>query len=517
MTESKLNLKYSDDENDDDYDSSEDDYLNNKNYTKIASSVSLNDENIIQKKLRSMDIRMDNILYNLNMEVNWNDITRGNPISLNKFRYLIPDIRLIQDYKKEREKKLKKHGNTSIPEEPDNTVYGVNENILENIDLNKNLSPKDIFYTLLSFYKNQISNYINESELLISRWIRFCSDPNPNEMESLQELFENAHSIIYTNLRDSIKRYTNLNLFDTELKIKLKSKMNIKSNTEEEIKKEKEKIKEEFYSKVDFKLGYDITDFLVYIHHYIGKLYLEKPIQLYFINQKLLVKSELFDLLKNYEIVQSEKNIRLLPDSLQFLNKVNTEIPLKLCSYDTFFKKCSALLRHYKIDTEVSAEDGRRLAYEIDFYFNELFNDHLIDIQSYLDKNAQKQRKNDKLNSIKSKENDDDQKTFYVNMPTYIRKADWIDDIQINPEFSDEYYSYNKWLFKEKEFDYELKLNYELIKINNLKKCILKLQDITRSRFNEFSTYSDFEAVDKKSPLNNSEIKPQFEIKRSTS
>ena len=56
-----------------------------------------------------------------------------------------------------------------------------------------------------------------------------------------------------------------------------------------------------------------------------------------------------------------------------------------------------------------------------------------------------------------------------------------------------------------------------MIKINNLKKCILKLQDITRSRFNEFSTYSDFEAVDKKSPLNNSEIKPQFEIKRSTS
>jgi len=42
-------------------------------------------------------------------------------------------------------------------------------------------------------------------------------------MESLQELFENAHSIIYTNLRDSIKRYTNLNLFHTELKIKLKN------------------------------------------------------------------------------------------------------------------------------------------------------------------------------------------------------------------------------------------------------------------------------------------------------
>jgi len=62
MTESKPNLKYSDDENDD-YDSNEDDYLNNKNYTKISSSVSLNEENIIQKKLRSMDIRMDNVLF----------------------------------------------------------------------------------------------------------------------------------------------------------------------------------------------------------------------------------------------------------------------------------------------------------------------------------------------------------------------------------------------------------------------------------------------------------------------
>ena len=33
------------------------------------------------------------MLYNLNTEVNWNDITRGNPITLNKYRYLIPDIR----------------------------------------------------------------------------------------------------------------------------------------------------------------------------------------------------------------------------------------------------------------------------------------------------------------------------------------------------------------------------------------------------------------------------------------
>jgi len=63
--------------------------------------------------------------------------------------------------------------------------------------------------------------------------------------------------------------------------------MNIKSKIEEDIKKEKDKIKNEFYSKVDFKLGYDITDFLVYIRHYIGKLYLEKPIQWFFICQKV--------------------------------------------------------------------------------------------------------------------------------------------------------------------------------------------------------------------------------------
>ncbi len=106
----------------------------------------------------------------------------------------------------------------------------------------------------------------------------------------------------------------------------------------------------------------------------------------------------MFDLLKNYEITKSQKNIRLLPDSLQFLDKVTKEIPLKLCPYETFFKKCSSLLRHYKIDTSISAEDGRRLAYEIDFYFNEMFNDHLIDIQSYIDRNTQKEKENEKKN-----------------------------------------------------------------------------------------------------------------------
>jgi len=35
-----------------------------------------------------------------------------------------------------------------------------------------------------------------------------------------------------------------------------------------------------------------------------------------------------------------------------------------------------------------------------------------------------------------------------VNMPSCIRNADWIDEIQINPEFSDEYYGYNEWLLK---------------------------------------------------------------------
>jgi len=122
----------------------------------------------------------------------------------------------------------------------------------------------------------------------------------------------------------------------------------------------------------------------------------------------------MFDLLKNYEIVKSEKNIRLLPNSLQFLDKISMEIPLKLCSCETFFQKCSSLLQHYKINTSISAEDGRRLAFEIDFYFNEMFNDHLIDIQSYLDRNAQKEEENNNENEEKSKENDD-QKSFYGN------------------------------------------------------------------------------------------------------
>jgi len=34
------------------------------------------------------------------------------------------------------------------------------------------------------------------------------------------------------------------------------------------------------------------------------------------------------------------------------------------------------------------------LAYEIDFYFNELFNDHLINIQEYIDKNKEKEEEN---------------------------------------------------------------------------------------------------------------------------
>ncbi|ORX43353.1 hypothetical protein BCR36DRAFT_360975, partial [Piromyces finnis] len=486
-----------------------------KNNIKIESNISLNEENIIQKKLRSMDIRMNNLIYNLDNEVKWNDIIRGNPSCLNKYRYLIPDIRKIHDYKNVREKKIKKHKNSSILNTPDNTVYGVNESIFKNIDLNKNITSKDIFYTLLSFYKNQIRELLNESELLISRWIRFCNNPKLNEMESVQEIFENAHSIIYNNLRDAIKRYSNLKLFATELKIKLKNKMNIKAKSKEEAQKEEEKIKNDFYSKADFKLGFDVTDFLVYLHHYLGKIYLEKPLQWYFTCQKLLVKSEMFDLLRNYEIIKNKKNIQLLPDSLQFLDKVNMEIPLKLCSYEIYFQKYSSLLRHFKIDSSIFAEDGRRLAYEIDFCFNELFKDNLIDIQIYADDNK-KEENNKKENNQDFKETKNYSK-FYINMPTYIRDADWIDEVQINPEFSDEYYSYNEWLLKEKEFDYELKLNYELIKVNDVKRCILKLQELTKLRFEEFSKDTDFNIVDKKTPLNNSEIKPQFEVKRNSS
>ncbi|ORX43354.1 hypothetical protein BCR36DRAFT_360975 [Piromyces finnis] len=71
-----------------------------KNNIKIESNISLNEENIIQKKLRSMDIRMNNLIYNLDNEVKWNDIIRGNPSCLNKYRYLIPDIRYIVKVKK---------------------------------------------------------------------------------------------------------------------------------------------------------------------------------------------------------------------------------------------------------------------------------------------------------------------------------------------------------------------------------------------------------------------------------
>jgi len=66
--------------------------------------------------------------------------------------------------------------------------------------------------------------------------------------------------------------------------------MNITSKNEEEVMKEKEKIEKEFYNKVDFKLGYDITDFLVYIRYYMGKIHLEKPLQWYFIIQKVNIQ-----------------------------------------------------------------------------------------------------------------------------------------------------------------------------------------------------------------------------------
>jgi len=125
----------------------------------------------------------------------------------------------------------------------------------------------------------------------------------------------------------------------------------------------------------------------------------------FFFFQKLIVKSEMFDLLRNYEILKSEKNLYLLPESFQSLTTMTNEIPLKLCSYQSFFKKCSSLLYHFNIDTSITAEDGRRLAYEIDFYFNELFNDHLINIQAYLDKS--KEKKKEKENEKIGKKNDD--------------------------------------------------------------------------------------------------------------
>jgi len=40
---------------------------------------------------------------------------------------------------------------------------------------------------------------------------------------------------------------------------------------------------------------------------------------------------------------------------------------------------------------------------------------------------------------------------------------------------------------------------------------------MTKLRFREFSNNTSFSIVDKKSPLNNSEIKPQFELKRNSS
>jgi len=39
---------------------------------------------------------------------------------------------MIQDYKKVREKKIKKHRNNTIPVGPDNTVYGVNDSVMNN-------------------------------------------------------------------------------------------------------------------------------------------------------------------------------------------------------------------------------------------------------------------------------------------------------------------------------------------------------------------------------------------------
>jgi len=59
MTELKSNL-YSDDETNEDENSTDSEYFK-KSYNKIASSVSLYEENIIQKKLHSMDIRMNNV------------------------------------------------------------------------------------------------------------------------------------------------------------------------------------------------------------------------------------------------------------------------------------------------------------------------------------------------------------------------------------------------------------------------------------------------------------------------
>ncbi|KAJ3415446.1 hypothetical protein HDV05_004888 [Chytridiales sp. JEL 0842] len=342
----------------------------------------------------------------------------------------LPNTTLFERYRALRQEKLDSVSKIEMPVRQNTVSTKILEEIEESWNVDETIHGESLLYTLRDFYYNKSMQLLEENDLLMSRWNRFCK--SYSDISKLVPQFNQYQSHLLSEFKDSTSRYERLTdtierriqklqeeeaareeerkeaersglpfgrrVIEKQGRTKMmavaKEALKIKKNIEKEKSDQAEKEAKELMKKEVLLTdendipsdmqdpGFEISDLLVYMRYLIADFKGGREMNIF--NRRAAVMSHMdrVQMVKDYRLVSKIQPGKDLLETIEDFDGINLffdKTPMKTPKVEDFLTEFEILCAQYSIQTPIHQEDARPFCYEVDVAFQKRFARQIIE------------------------------------------------------------------------------------------------------------------------------------------
>jgi len=397
--------------------------------------------------------------------------------SLKNLRLAVePKLTLLKQFQSARQARLDKVANVSVPEDISTNSTALAKELETWWDLDALVNDENITLHLVQFCQNRLYQLLEEKELLLDRWVKFCRQKE--DIERLLPAFLEKYRLLDFEITNTIQKYEKLysKYFGCVKKDELKqSRLKSLANPTAS------KIDRLSDAEPDFPSDFDVDrdDLKMYLRYLITQNHANFHQNLFLNRAKLLISTDIKVLLQNYKSIceymkdpENPKSQSLLPFS-----RSRNAVPDKHPTVPEFIQMFEYYLTQSKITTPIDLEDGRPFAYEVEKTFLSTFDLYRIRPLKAAVKDL----------ALLSTEDTD--KNKYHDTAIKLVNADWVQKIKLYPSSSKIALDIQETLKKQKKLDFQVRYEHDVLStedsniiMTHLRNCVKYISKTSSSK-----------------------------------
>ncbi|KAH9272139.1 hypothetical protein BASA83_005731 [Batrachochytrium salamandrivorans] len=356
------------------------------------------------ESLASLDKRMDDLLEDIKTLID----SRNKEFQISgesRARMpLLPSIMKFDMYKALRKENIEGLLKVEMPSRKLSSSEVIQKETLQYWNVERHFEGGRHLSLLMDFFKEKSERYLQENQLLISRWSRFCR--TSNDIVQFAPEFMKRHEYLRREFSDSVNRYerlyevhqTHIQKQRTDLAAEESARIDgerrglaVLKPKVSETKPKDERLKDSdvledmsFFGahEIPPNPGFDISDMTIYLRWLISTEKERRDMTMFLLRGKVTIHHDIEILLRDYRILNELKpgdDIEISLNHLDGLNGYIDQPPIKNPKVEDFLAEYDILVAYWKVDTQINQEDGRPFAYEVDHKFFNNFTEQIME------------------------------------------------------------------------------------------------------------------------------------------